>query len=62
MEPIQKGINELVKESEFIKPDQQLGIIKQSDLKSKFIDVAKHVLKVPKNDRNDSGIYTDRIV
>jgi hypothetical protein len=46
VKPIQESINELVKESEGIKPDQQVGIIKQSDLKSKFINVAKHVLNV----------------
>jgi hypothetical protein len=46
VKPIQESINELVKESEGIKPEQQIGVIKQSDLKSKFINVAKHVLKV----------------
>lgn len=46
VKPIQESINELVKESEGIKTDQQVGIIKQSDLKSKFINVAKHVLTV----------------
>jgi len=46
VKPIQEGINELVKESQDIKSDQPLGVIKQSDLKSKFINVAKHVLKV----------------
>lgn len=46
VKPIQESINELVKESEGIKPDQQIGVMNQSDLKSKFINVAKHVLKV----------------
>jgi preprotein translocase subunit SecD len=46
VKPIQESINELVKESEGIESSQQVGIIKQSDLKSKFINVAKHVLKV----------------
>ena len=46
VKPIQESINELVKESEGIEPGQSVGVIKQSDLKSKFINVAKHVLKV----------------
>jgi hypothetical protein len=43
---IQESINDLAKESEGVKPDQPVGVIKQSDLKSKFINVAKNVLKV----------------
>ena len=46
VKPIQESINELVKESEGIKPDQQIGIIKQSNLKSKLINIAKHVMTV----------------
>lgn len=46
VKPIQENINEFVKEAEGIKPDQHIGFIKQSDLKSKFINVAKYVLKV----------------
>lgn len=46
VKPIQESINELIKESEGIKPERQVGVIKQSDLKSRFINVARHVLKV----------------
>lgn len=46
VKPIQESINELVKETEGVKPDQPVGVIKQSGLKSKFINVAKNVLKV----------------
>jgi hypothetical protein len=46
VKPIQESINEFVKESEGIEPGQQVGVTKKSDLKSKFINVAKHVLKV----------------
>ena len=46
VKPIQDSINELVKEVEGVKPDQQVGVIKQSDLKSKLINVAKHVMTV----------------
>ena len=42
VKPIQESINELVKESEGIEPGQPVGVIKQSNLKSKFINVAKN--------------------
>ena len=42
--------NELVKETESVVSGQPVGVIKQSDLKSKFINVAKHVLKVSSKD------------
>ena len=63
VKPIQESINELVKESEGIKPDQQVDTIKQSDLKSKFINVAKHVPESTSKDyKNYCGIYTARAI
>lgn len=46
VKPIQESINELAKEVEGTKPDQQVGVIKQSNLKSKLINVATHVMTV----------------
>jgi hypothetical protein len=44
--PIQQSINELVKETEGVKPDEELEGIKKVNLKTKFVNVAKNILKV----------------
>jgi hypothetical protein len=43
---IQESINEFVKETEGIKPDQEVDITKKTKLKTKFVNVAKSVLKI----------------
>ena len=43
--PLQESINELAKETEGIKPDQEV-VVKKTELKTKFVNVAKNVLKV----------------
>jgi hypothetical protein len=44
--PLQESINELAKETEGIKPDQEVVVVKKTELKTKFVNVAKNVLKV----------------
>jgi hypothetical protein len=44
--PLQESINELAKETEGIKPDQEVVVVKETELKTKFVNVAKNVLKV----------------
>jgi hypothetical protein len=46
VKPIQESMNEFVKESEGIEPDQQISEERKSGLKSKFIKLARNVLKV----------------
>ena len=41
IKPIQESINELIKESEGIKPDQQVGVIKRSLLEIKVYQCCK---------------------
>jgi hypothetical protein len=44
--PLQESINELAKETGGIKPDQEVVVVKKTELKTKFVNVAKNVLKV----------------
>ena len=44
--PLQESINELAKEAEGIKSDQEVVVVKKTEFKTKFVNVAKNVLKV----------------
>jgi len=44
--PIQQSLNELAKETEAVKPDQEEETVKKTQLRTKFVNVAKNVLKV----------------
>ena len=44
--PIQESLNELVKETEAVKPDHEENAVKKTQLRAKFVNVAKNVLKV----------------
>jgi hypothetical protein len=43
--PIQQSLNELAKETEAVKSDQEEDALKKTQLRTKFVNVAKNVLK-----------------
>ena len=44
--PVQESVDELIKETEGVKPNQEHGILKKTELRIKFVNVAKNVLEI----------------